>query len=73
MPPEPGDPTVCRAWPGFGTTFSNPLNTVQPYVVDDAGFNGAEPMEGTWSGYRAGWWSPGTLLDPRQKGRGAGV
>jgi hypothetical protein len=30
MPPEPGDPTVCRAWPGVGTTFSNPLNTVQP-------------------------------------------
>jgi hypothetical protein len=20
MPPEWGDPTVCRAWPGFGTT-----------------------------------------------------
>jgi hypothetical protein len=24
----PGDPAFCRAWPGFGTTFSNPLSTV---------------------------------------------
>jgi hypothetical protein len=29
---SPGDPRVCRAWlgRGVGTTFSNPLNTVQP-------------------------------------------
>jgi hypothetical protein len=49
MPPESDDPRVCRAWPGVGTTFSNPLNTVQqlveqriPSVVDDGGFNGAD-------------------------------
>jgi hypothetical protein len=50
MPPERGDPRVCRAWPGVGTTFSNPLNTVQqlveqriPSVVDDGGgFNGVD-------------------------------
>jgi hypothetical protein len=30
MPPERGDPTVCRAWPGFGTTFSNLLSNVSP-------------------------------------------
>jgi hypothetical protein len=30
MPPEWGDPRVCRAWPGFGTTFSNLLSNVSP-------------------------------------------
>jgi hypothetical protein len=43
--PEPGDPTVYRAWPGFGTTFSNLLSNVSPSVVDDGcggGFNGAD-------------------------------
>jgi hypothetical protein len=42
MPPEWGDPTVCRAWPGFGTTFSNLLSNVSPSGVDDVGFNGAD-------------------------------
>jgi hypothetical protein len=26
------------------------LNNVPPYVVDDVGFNGADPVEGTLSG-----------------------
>jgi hypothetical protein len=46
--PEPGDPTVCRAWPGFGTTFSNLLSNVSPSVVDDGGeggFNGADNLQ----------------------------
>jgi hypothetical protein len=41
MPPESGDPRVCRAWPGVGTTFSNPLNTVQPGGSPDVPSAGA--------------------------------
>jgi hypothetical protein len=43
MPPEPGDPRVCRAWlgRGFGTTFSNPLNNVQPGGSPDVPSAGA--------------------------------
>jgi hypothetical protein len=59
MPPEWGDPTVCRAWPGFGTTFSNLLNNVPPYVVDNVGFRGADHVATTLSGFR-----PGTSLPP---------
>jgi hypothetical protein len=43
MPPESGDPRVCRAWlgRGVGTTFSNPLNTVQPGGSPDVPSAGA--------------------------------
>jgi hypothetical protein len=71
MPPEWGDPTVCRAWPGFGTTFSNLLSNVSPSVVDDGGFNGADnlreaPYPGEYGNLHRGF------RTPRGRGPGAG-
>jgi hypothetical protein len=50
MPPEWGDPTVCRAWPGFGTTFSNLLNNVPPPAWTTWGSTEPIPVEGKRSG-----------------------
>jgi hypothetical protein len=76
----PGDPAFCRAWPGFGTTFSNLLSNVSPSVVDDGGgFNGADnlreaPLSGRIGPLHLGFYPPhahpGRISGPHKKGEG---
>jgi hypothetical protein len=42
MPPEWGDPTVCRAWPGGRDNLQQLVEQRTPSGVDDVGFNGAD-------------------------------
>jgi hypothetical protein len=42
MPPEPGDPTVCRAWPGGRDNLQQLVEQRTPSGGDDVGFNGAD-------------------------------
>jgi hypothetical protein len=54
MPPERGDPRVCRAWPGVGTTFSRGSPGPTPWGGTGRGLGALGRVVGLAAGVQEG-------------------